>query len=208
MAAQQPTRCPSCGAQLATMRLNLTQSMPSCTGSSCLWPLDADCDVDTFIIGAAPVGAAAAAGGAVASVAASEPRKRKRKRREASNKQPLAQRATAAGSAEGRASPAASPIRSPEFAAAQDWSGISEDVSCKPSDAGSMLPMLRGARASSQSGPVLSPVLSPRPACPPAALEGGGALEPLQCGGGVCDSLQATLDELDTFLAADAADML
>lgn len=194
--AAQPSRCPSCGARVESMRLSFTESMLSCTGRDCIWPLDAEDDVDQFVTGVPQEGAL----GAVSAAQLSKPPVRRTKSAgyRKANKQKLGARPAGAAPIDGRASPAASPIRSPEFAAAQDWAGISGDeASCKPSDAGSMQPMLKRPRthtaADSTDGVLL---LSPRPVCPAAAP----GLEPWSVDTG---SLQAQLDQLDAFLADD-----
>lgn len=196
--AAQPSRCPSCGARVESMRLSFTETMLSCTGRDCIWPLDAEDDVDQFVTGVSQEGVSAL--GAVSAAQASKPPKQRTKsaRHRKAKKQQLGARAAGAAPTDGRASPAASPIRSPEFAAAQDWVGISGDEgSCKPSDAGSMQPMLKRPRthtaADSTDGALL---LSSQPLYPAAAP----GLEPWSVDTG---TLQAQMDQLDAFLADD-----
>lgn len=202
--ATQPSRCPSCGARVESMRLSFTESMLSCTGADCIWPLDAEDDVDQFVLSDVSQQAAGASGAAAAALD-SKPRKRRKRSARPSEpkKQQLAARAVAAAApTDGRASPAASPIRSPEFAAAQEWAGFSaEERFLKPSDAGSMQPMLKPS-AHSAADSAAAALLLPRAAGPTTTAVPGIDLvsaDTIESG-----NLQAQLDELDAFLAGDA----
>jgi hypothetical protein len=202
--ATQPSHCPSCGARVESMRLNFAESMLCCTGADCIWPLDTEDDVDQFVVTDVSQQVAGALG-AAAVVPGSKPRKRRKggaRHSETTKKQQPAARATAAAApTDGRASPAASPIRSPEFATAQDWAGFSGDERLlKPSDAGSMQPMLKPS-AHTAADSTAAVMLSPRVAGPATTAAPG--VEPLSIDAIGSGNLQAHLDELDAFLAGD-----
>ena len=88
--ATQPSRCPSCGARVESLRLNFTESMLSCTGADCIWPLDAEDDVDQLVL--TDVSQVAGAVGAAAAALDSKPRKRRKRsaRHSETKKQQLA----------------------------------------------------------------------------------------------------------------------
>ena len=207
-APPMPTRCPSCGAKVELMRLNLSESMLSCCSTDCIWPLEEE-DADAFVVGAPPAEqfAAGAFGAAAAAAAVTGPRKKRK--RHCDEPLPAAQptlaahslpqplpAAAAAAVVDGRASPAASPIRSPEFAAAQEWRATAElgEPPLKASeDDDSMMPMgsmMAGPAPSADDGLVLSPQLTAHKA--PSKDSGAGGID-----------LQGALDELDALLELD-----
>ena len=205
--AALPTRCPSCGAQVELLRLNLSESMLACCGADCIWPLDED-DTDAFVVGAPQAPPAELFGDAAAG-----PRQKKKKQKQKRKRhrdEPVAPAAAAqparaapylpqplpAAAVDGRASPAASPIRSPEFAAAQEWratTSLNEPPLKASEDLGSGS-MMAPSAPSADDGLVLSPQLTAHKA---PDKDSGAA-------GGI--DLQGALDELDALLEFEGSD--